>query len=78
MHLFTRGAGFLGSQLIDRLMEAGEEVICLDKYFTVRKPTIDLAREQLKSQPTVSLEQCLDPTIDLFRKVLGLRDQPEA
>ena len=43
-----------------------------------RKPVSDLAREQLKWQPTVSLEQGLDPTIDSFRKVLGLRDQPEA
>ena len=43
-----------------------------------RKPVIDLAREQLKWQPTVSLEQGLDPTIDSFRKVLALCDQPEA
>ena len=43
-----------------------------------RKPIIDLAREQLKWQPTVSLEQGLGPTIDSFRRVLGLRDQPEA
>ena len=42
-----------------------------------RQPVIDLAREQLKWQPTVSLEQGLDPTIDSFRKVLALRDQPE-
>ena len=43
-----------------------------------RKPIIDLAREQLKWQPTVPLEQGLGPTIDSFRRVLGLRDQPEA
>ena len=36
-NLVTGGAGFLGSHLIDRLMEAGEEVICLDNYFTGRK-----------------------------------------
>ena len=29
-NLVTGGAGFLGSHLIDRLMEAGEEVICVD------------------------------------------------
>ena len=34
------GAGFLGSHLCDRLMEAGEEVICLDNYFTGRKQNI--------------------------------------
>ena len=43
-----------------------------------RKPVIDLAREQLNWQPTVSLEQGLVPTIESFRKVLKLRDQPEA
>lgn len=43
-----------------------------------RKPLIDLAREQLKWQPTVSLEQGLDSTIDSFRKVLALRCKLEA
>ena len=36
-NLITGGAGFLGSHLTDRLMEGGEEVICLDNYFTGRK-----------------------------------------
>ena len=40
IHLVTGGAGFLGSHLIDRLMEAGNEVICLDNYFTGRKVNI--------------------------------------
>ena len=39
-NLVTGGAGFLGSHLIDRLMQAGEEVICLDNYFTGRKDNI--------------------------------------
>ena len=41
IHLVTGGAGFLGSHLIDRLMEAGDEVICLDNYFTGRKANIE-------------------------------------
>ena len=41
IHLVTGGAGFLGSHLIDRLMDAGEEVICLDNYFTGRKENIE-------------------------------------
>ena len=40
-NLVTGGAGFLGSHLCDRLMEADEEVICLDNYFTGRKKNIE-------------------------------------
>ena len=36
----TGGAGFLGSHLIDRLMDAGDEVICLDNYYTGRKVNV--------------------------------------
>ena len=39
-NLITGGAGFLGSHLTDRLMHSGEEVICLDNYFTGRKSNI--------------------------------------
>ena len=39
-NLITGGAGFLGSHLTDRLMKAGEEVICLDNYFTGRKSNV--------------------------------------
>jgi len=39
-NLVTGGAGFLGSHLIDRLMEAGEEVICLDNTYTGRKRNV--------------------------------------
>ncbi len=35
--LVTGGAGFIGSHLIDRLMESGHEVICLDNFYTGHK-----------------------------------------
>lgn len=36
----TGGAGFLGSHLIDRLLEQGDDVVCLDNYFTGRKSNV--------------------------------------
>lgn len=39
--LVTGGAGFLGSHLIDRLIERGDEVICVDNLFTGSKRNIE-------------------------------------
>lgn len=38
--LVTGGAGFLGSHLCERLLDQGNEVICLDNFFTGRKKNI--------------------------------------
>lgn len=38
--LVTGGAGFIGSHLIDRLMSAGHEVVCLDNFYTGHKRNI--------------------------------------
>ena len=38
--LVTGGAGFLGSHLIDRLIEQGDEVLCVDNLFTGAKGNV--------------------------------------
>ncbi len=38
--LVTGGAGFLGSHLCERLVEAGQDVICLDNFFTSQKTNV--------------------------------------
>ena len=38
--LVTGGAGFIGSHLCERLLEKGNDVICLDNFFTGRKKNI--------------------------------------
>jgi len=45
--LVTGGAGFLGSHLIDRLLDQGHEVVCADNLFTGSKRNI----EHLHSHP---------------------------
>lgn len=39
--LVTGGSGFLGSHLIDRLIDRGDEVLCVDNLFTGSKRNID-------------------------------------
>jgi UDP-glucuronate decarboxylase len=38
--LVTGGAGFIGSHLCERLLENGDEVLCLDNFFTGRRANI--------------------------------------
>jgi UDP-glucuronate decarboxylase len=38
--LVTGGAGFLGSHLCERLLERGDDVLCVDNYFTGRRANI--------------------------------------
>ena len=39
--LVTGGAGFLGSHLCDRLVARGQDVICVDNFFTSQKSNIE-------------------------------------
>jgi UDP-glucuronate decarboxylase len=49
--LVTGGAGFLGSHLCERLLARGDEVICVDNFFTGRKANI----AHLESNPRFEL-----------------------
>ncbi len=39
--MVTGGAGFLGSHLCDRLVEAGHEVLCVDNFYTGRRRNVE-------------------------------------
>jgi UDP-glucuronate decarboxylase len=39
--LVTGGAGFLGSHLIDRLISRGDDVVCVDNFFTGSKRNVE-------------------------------------
>jgi len=41
INLVTGGAGFIGSHLCERLLDRGEEVLCLDNFFTGNKRNIE-------------------------------------
>jgi UDP-N-acetylglucosamine 4-epimerase len=46
--LVTGGAGFIGSNLVDRLLEQGNEVVCLDNFATGKRENLENARQNPK------------------------------
>lgn len=49
--LVTGGAGFIGSHLCERLVEHGDDILCLDNYFTGQKKNV----EHLLGRPNFEL-----------------------
>ena len=62
--LVTGGAGFLGSHLCERLLERGDDVLCVDNYFTGSKRNV----EHLLSNPRFELMRH-DVTFPLYIEV---------
>jgi UDP-glucuronate decarboxylase len=62
--LVTGGAGFLGSHLIDRLLQQGHDVLCVDNLFTGTKRNI----EHLHAHPRFELMRH-DVTFPLYVEV---------
>jgi UDP-glucuronate decarboxylase len=62
--LVTGGAGFLGSHLCERLVEAGEDVLCVDNFFTGSKANV----AHLLNEPNFELMRH-DVTFPLYVEV---------
>jgi UDP-glucuronate decarboxylase len=62
--LVTGGAGFVGSHLCDRLVEAGDDVLCVDNFFTGRRDNV----AHLLGNPRFELMR-FDITFPLYAEV---------
>ena len=69
--LVTGGAGFIGSHLCERLLARGDEVLCVDNFFTSCRQNIALAKARLHWEPTIPLRDGLTRTISFFRELLA-------
>ena len=53
--LVTGGAGFIGSHLIDRLLEQGHEVLCADNLFTGTKRNLDHLHTTIRASSSCAM-----------------------
>ena len=73
--LVAGGAGFIGSNLIEKLLSLGSKVICIDNFFIGTKKNI----EQFKENPNfVFYEEnlCDRAKSDLRKSILSTTWQP--
>ncbi len=66
VNLVTGGSGFLGSHLCKRLIENGEEVLCLDNFYTGRRknisqflnnPNFELIRHDVTNKISIEVDK---------------------
>ena len=64
--VITGGAGFLGSHLCERLLDAGHEVLCVDNFFTSQKtnvrdlldkPNFEIIRHDITKEFFIEVDQ---------------------
>ena len=68
--LVTGGAGFIGSHLCEKVLEKGNEVICLDNFFTGSKKNVNLLEKYKSFQVidhdiTEPIDICVDQIYNL-------------
>ena len=76
--MVTGGAGFLGSHLCERLIEAGHEVLCVDNFYTGRRRNVQALLAKGAALGTVlafmmSVIALSLPELIILRKVLKPR-----
>jgi UDP-glucose 4-epimerase len=73
--LVTGGAGFIGSNLIDFLLENGQKVICIDDYSTGKKENVKKNKDLIFLNKKI---QELDQSIDSISGIFHLAAQVSA
>ena len=57
--LVTGGGGFVGSHLCERLLEAGDDVLCVDNFYTGSKRNVSQLLTHPMDAGSLSLEACM-------------------
>ena len=80
--LVTGGAGFIGSHLCERLVAEGNEVLCLDNFFTGRRenilglldnPHFELIRHDVIEPVLLELDQIYNLALSGFTHSLPIQ-----
>ena len=85
--MVTGGAGFLGSHLCDRLIERGEDLLCVDNFFTASKrnvshlsgnPDFELMRHDVTLPLIVEVDRILQASTSEVYGDPEVHPQPES